>query len=60
MKAETHITARSIKHRLNEDHLAKVLEAKKHRTFEDDANSIAYQLFKLKELRTVKTVMPCN
>lgn len=56
----TNITARSIKHRLNEDHLARVLEAKKHRTFEDDAKSIAYQLFKLKELRTVKTVMPCN
>lgn len=60
MKTETHITARSIKHRLNEDHLARVLEAKKHRTFEDDAKSIANQLLKLKELRTVKTVMPCN
>ena len=56
---KTYITARSIKHRLNEDHLARVLEAKKHRTFEDDAKSIAYQLLKLKELRTVKTVMPC-
>ena len=55
----TNITARSIKHRLNEDHLARVLEAKKHRTFEDDAKSIANQLLKLKELRTVKTVMPC-
>ena len=60
MKNETNITARSIKHRLNDDHLARVLEAKKHRTFEDDAKSIAYQLHKLKELRTVKTVMPCN
>lgn len=57
---KTQITARSIKHRLNEDHLARVLEAKKHRTFEDDANAISSQLLKLKELRTVKTVMPCN
>ena len=60
MKSETNITSRSINHRVNEEQLRRVLEAKKHRTFEDDAKSIAYQLHKLKELRTVKTVMPCN
>ena len=57
---KTNITARSIKHRLNEEHLVRVLESKKHRTFEDDANTITSQLLRLKELRTVKTVMPCN
>jgi len=60
MKTETNITARSIKHRLNEDHYQRVLEAKKHRTHEEDARSITLQLHKQKELRTVKTVMPCN
>ena len=60
MKTETNITARSIKHRLNEEHYQRVLEAKKHRTHEQDAHSIASQLLRQKELRTVKTVMPCN
>ena len=60
MKNETPITARSINHRVNHEQLQRVLEAKKHRTFEDDANAISSQLLKLKELRTVKTVMPCN
>jgi len=53
---KTNITARSIKHRTNEDHLARVLEAKKHRTFEDDNASISKQLFNQKELRLVRTV----
>lgn len=60
MKTETHITARSINHRVNQEHLQRVLEAKKHRTFEDDVNAIASQILRLKELRTVKTVIPCN
>jgi hypothetical protein len=56
---KTNITARSIKHRTNEDHLSRVLEAKKHRTFEDDNASISKQLFNQKELRLVRTVT-CN
>lgn len=60
MKKETNITARSINHRLHEEHYQRVLEAKKHRTHEDDYHSISNQLMRLRELRTVKTVMPCN
>lgn len=43
MKTETPITARSINHRVNQEHLQRVLEAKKHRTFEDDEISISKQ-----------------
>ncbi len=59
MKTETQITARSIKHRLNHEHLLRVLEAKQHRTFEDDDNAISRQLLIQKELKLVRTVT-CN
>jgi hypothetical protein len=59
MKTETSITARSIKHRVNYEQLQRVLEAKKHRTFEDDDNAISRQLLIQKELKLVRTVT-CN
>lgn len=60
MKTETPITARSINHRVNYEQLQRVLDAKKHRTFDDDAKSIAKQLFNQRELKLVRTVNPCN
>ena len=51
-------TARSINHRLHTEHKYRVIEAKKHRSFEDDANSIAKQLFNQRELKLVRTVNP--
>lgn len=59
MKTETPITARSINHRVNHEHLQRVLEAKQHRTFEDDENTISRQLLNQKELKLVRTVT-CN
>ena len=58
MKTETPITARSINHRVNQEQLQRVLEAKKHRTHEDDENAIGRQLRIQKELKLVKTVNP--
>jgi len=59
MKTETPITARSINHRVNEEQLQRVLEAKKHRTFEDDEISISKQYAGQSLFGTI-TVNPCN
>ena len=57
-KTETE-TAKMKQQRMQE-HLQRVLEAKKHRTHEDDENAIGRQLRIQKELKLVKTINPCN